>query len=268
MDEPLGQEPLEDEAKREKVCRLIGAGGNAPAPANEEAAEVIKQEGCQLIDWDGDPIDRSPEDGGRTFASAIQGLGDFPVTLSPHCVPADCGSKLVGNPYGADNEEEALAARAAGNKYMAPGVQMVSQAQLSKAAKVIKDELPDALPEPPADKNFNKYLTLAIADRLATPPEVVIWQMDNDRARDTYWNWVSLAEYAVMKKEQPNTRYILINNEGKPVEMDGQPWLTFSHFGTKEAEDVAGEPIMPMMDPPIGQGEIPGAEPEAPMGPP
>jgi hypothetical protein len=240
---------MEGQAKKARegtpVCRLIGPGSKAPVAANEAAAAVIKREKCQLIDWDGDPIGSEGE--GRTFASAIRELGGFSVTLSPHCVPGDCGTKAEGNQYGpdgADAEETAEAHRAAGNQYMAPGVQMVSQEQLSQAIeKVINVQLPGALPEPPVDANFNKYFPLAIADRLATPPDVVIWQMDNNRDKKEYWNWVSLAEYQAMLyvandgeplPERSTTKYILINNEGRElteVEEAGQPWQNWLHFG-------------------------------------
>lgn len=255
---------MEGQAKREKVCRLIGAGGKAPEPANIKAAEVMKTQNCQVIDWDGDPIDRrtcegygcpvSDAEGGRTFASALRNEYWEQVTkptLSPHCVPEDCDY-----PPGT---EEAVKSRETGGKYFNAGVQMVLQTELTEAAKVIKEKLgPGALT--PEDKNFPKYLGLAIADRLATRPEVVIWQMDNERAPDKYWNWVSLAEYVAMKNVQPETVYILINNQGVVVPEAVQPWESMTkeslHFGTELP--VGDQPLEPIM--PHEEGDMPEAE--------
>jgi len=253
---------MEGQAKKAReatVCRIIGAGKNAPEAANHAAAEVIKNEQCKVVDWDGDPIGpRAEADGGRTFASALRDPifeeGPKPA-LSPHCVPADCG------PNEWADAEKAEQDRAAGSKYYAPGVQMVPEEELLKATDTIRQQLGDnALPEPPADKNFPKYLALAVADRLMQPPDLVIWQMDDARAPDTYWNWVSLGEYQAMKTLQPNTRYILINNEGKQVMEAGQPWESYHHFGTEPpAEmDEPVEPIMPM-------SREPELEPEKPF---
>lgn len=276
MDVPLGPglEPhMEDQAQEAPevtpVCRLIGPGGPpASLLANGKAATVIREKGCQLIDWDGDPI--GSEGGGRTFASAIRELGGVDIKLSPHCVPADCGSKLDGNSYGG-TEEKAAAVRAAGNEYMAPGVQMVPQAELDRATEVIQEHLGRTAlelrsdPEHPLkEKNsFDKYLALAVADRLKNPPDLVIWQMDNGRDEAKYWNWVSLAEYQAMRNVQTKTTYILINNEGHFVQPGGQPWEHFDKFPVSKPL-VADEPLAPIMQ---HHGLGAGAMPEPPMEP-